>query len=170
MAQLDIQAYRDPIIQKYIDLIQSNTNIFKTFYFGDPIKVPTSSLPALIITKTMTEATEFDSANDQHDIQLTFTVITDIRNDIMDDKTLVAGTNSLYFILEGRDLTTLTLNSNSLLNILRHNVDINQGVKLYTDVGVKTKISYQMTIGKRDQGAYGIEGSITIVAKFLQLR
>ena len=164
------QSYRDPIIQKYVDYIKSNMDVFKTFYFGEPIKIPASNLPCLIISKTATDATESDVANDEHNIQLTFTVVTDIRNDIIDDKTLVAGTNTLYYILEGRDTDTLALNPDSLLNLLRHSVDLNQGKFLYTDVGTKTKVSYAMTIGKRDAGAYAIEGSITIVAKFIQLR
>lgn len=161
--------YKDPVITAYINLIKANTNAFKAFYYGDPIKVPASNLPCCIISKNITEMTEFTNAEDEHNMQLMFTVITDLRQDISDDTTFVPGTNSLYYILEGRN-DDLTLLNSSLANILRHNVDLNQNLKLYTDVGSKTKISYAMTIGKRQAGFFGIEGSITIVAKLVQLR
>ena len=170
MAQTSPQVYRDPVIAKYIDLIKSKTNAFKAFYYGDPIRVPASNLPALIISKVVTDMTEFTNAEDEHNMQLTFTVITDLRSDISDDTTMVPGTNALYYLLEGRDKDTLNLNPDSLAYILRHNVDLNQNYKLYTDVGSKTRISYAMTVGKRDASVYGIEGSITIVAKLVQLR
>lgn len=164
------QPYKDPIITAYIDLIKSKTDIFKGIYYGDPISVPASSMPALIVSKVATELTEFDFANDEHNIQLNFTVVTDVRKDIQDDKTMAIGTNSLYAIIEGRNVDDWTLLPESLAQILRHNVDINQGKKLYTDVGTRTKISYGMTLNKRGEGMYGIEGSITIVAKFVQFR
>lgn len=163
--------YKDPVITKYIDLIKSKApDLFKAFYYGDPIRVPISAMPALIISRIATDLTEFTNAEDEHNMQLMFTVITDIRKDISDDTKIAPGISSLYYILEGRDQVTLQLNPYSLANILRHNVDLYQDVKLYTDVGSKTRITYNMTIGKRQEDMFGIEGSITIVAKLVQLR
>lgn len=163
-------AYKDPIITKYIELIKSKTSVFRRFYYGDPIRVPVSSMPALIVSKVATDMTEFTNAEDEHNMQLTFTVITDIRKDISDETTIAPGISSLYAIIEGRDPTTLNLLPESLANILRHNVDLYQNAKLYTDVGSKTRISYNMTIGKRQEDMFGIEGSISIIAKLVQLR
>lgn len=162
--------YKDPVITKYIDLIKSKTSAFKAFYYGDPIRIPVSNMPALIISKVATDLTEFTNAEDEHNMQLTFTVITDIRKDISDNTLIAAGISSLYYLIEGRDPATLILNPDSLAQILRHNVDLYQNIKLYTDVGSKTKISYDMTIGKRQEDMFGIEGSISIVAKLVQLR
>ncbi len=170
MATLPPIQYKDPVITKYIDLIKANTNIFKQFYYGDPIRVPRSSLPALVISKVATQMTEFSNAEDEHNMQITFTVITDIRIDLSDETSMAPGIGSLYRILEGRDPNTLNLLPESLANILRHNVDLYQNMKLYTDVGSKTSISYALTINKRQEDAFGIEGSITIVAKLVQLR
>lgn len=170
MAPQSPAQYKDPVITKYIELIKSYTNAFKMFYYGDPIRVPVSSMPALIVSKVATDLTEFTNAEDEHNMQIVFTVITDIRKDISDEHTIVPGISSLYYLLEGRDPSTLQLNPDSLANILRHNVDLYQNVKLYTDVGSKTKISYNMTIGKRQEDMFGIEGSITIIAKLVQLR
>lgn len=162
--------YKDPILKKYIELITSKTNVFKKIYYGDPIRIPRSNMPALVVSKVATEMTEFQTSEDEHNMQITFSVVTDILKDLSDDTSMAPGTNSLYYILEGRDQDTLALNPESLAYILRHNVDLNQGQMLYTDVGSKTRISYAMTIGKRAEDQFGIEGSITIVAKLIQLR
>lgn len=169
MATIPPVQYKDPVLKTYVDLITSKTDAFKSIYYGDPIRIPASNLPALIVSKTMTDMTEFQNSEDEHNMQIIFTVVTDIRKDISDDKTMAPGTNSLYYLLEGRN-TDLTLRAESLAYILRHNVDVNQGLFLYTDVGSKTRISYAMTVGKRAEDQFGIEGSITIVAKLIQLR
>lgn len=170
MAALSPVQYKDPVITKFIDLIKSKNDIYKKFYYGDPIRVPVSAMPAMIISKVASEATEFSNAEDEHNMKITFTVVTDIRKDISDDTSMAPGTNMLYYLLEGRDPTTLDLVPECLLNILRHNVDLYQGNKLYTDVGTKTGVSYAITIGKRQEDMFGIEGSITIIAKHVQLR
>lgn len=170
MSQQAPTQYQDPVLKKYIDLIKSKTSVFKAVYYGDPIIIPRSNMPALIVSKTMTEMTEFQMSEDEHNMQIVFTVVTEVSKDISDDKTMTAGINALYYLIEGRDADTLNLNPESLAYILRHNVDINQGKFLYTDVGQKTKISYGVTLGKRAEASFGIEGSISIIAKLIQLR
>lgn len=170
MATTQAQQYSDPVIKKYADLIKSKTSAFRAIYFGDPIRVPTSKLPALIIAKRSSGISYITNAEDRHDVQLVFTVITDLRKDISDDTSIVAGISTLYDLIEGRDPNTLVLKPESLLSILRHNVDLNQNVQLYTDVSVPTKVDYGMTMGKRMEDHWGIEGTLTITATLVQLR
>ena len=49
-----MQPYEDPILKKYVELIKAGVPELKSFYYGDPIRVPKSNLPTLIISKTNT--------------------------------------------------------------------------------------------------------------------
>ena len=168
--------YRDPIIIKYVDLIKGivGDGFFKAYYYGDPIRVPNSNLPAIIISKDETRASNAldggSNVDDVHLIALTLTVITDIRNDIQDDKAIAPGIATLYDIMEGRESATLKLKTKSLLNILRNNVDLDTALGLRTDLGSITRVDYGMTVGKREQEAWAIEAQLEFIAHFVQLR
>lgn len=165
-----MQPYKDPIIKAYTDLIKANTNIFKAFYIGDPIRVPISNLPALIISKNETRIGKLSNAEDEHGIAMILTVITDIRADIKDDKEFAPGINSLYNIIEGRESDTLKLKTDSILHILRNNLVVDAAKNLRTDLTTITRADYGMTIGKRAPDMWAIEAQIEFVASFIQLR
>jgi len=167
-----MEIYKDPIIKKYIDLIQSvvGMSFFKGVYYGDPIRVPVSNLPALIISKDETRVSNLTNADDEHLIALTLTVITDIRADIQDDKSIAPGTATLYDIMEGRESATLKLKAKSLLHILRNNLSVDTALGLRTDLGSITRVDYGMTVGKREQEAWAIEAQLEFIAHFTQLR
>lgn len=168
---MENQEYTDPIMQKYVDTIKASTNRFKRVYYGDPIRVGASELPALIIAKVDTQASNMSNAEDMHSVRLLFTVITDIRDTISDDKTMVRGINSLYNIMEGRD-STYQLKPDSLLYILRHNVELDVGNNLRTDLNTISQVNYGMTIGKRGatEITMSMEGTIDVTANFTQVR
>lgn len=171
-----MELYQDPIITKYIDLIKSvvGEGFFKGIYQGDPIRVPQSNLPALIISKDETRVSNAfdggDSANDAHMIGLTLTVITDIRDQLNDDKSIAPGVAQLYDIIEGREADTLKLKEKSLLHILRNNILVDTALGLRTDLGNFTRVDYGLTVGKREQEAWAVEAQIEFVAHFIQLR
>lgn len=160
----------DPIIQKYIDLVKANTSVFKAFYAGDPIVIPVSMMPALVVAKRQSTVTKTTNVEDIHMVTLVLTVVTDIRKDISDETTLVPGNATLYDIIEGRDPVTYLLKPQSLLYILRHNLGIDPAHQIYTDINTPTKIDYGMVMNKRQAGSWSIEGAITAVASIVQLR
>lgn len=162
--------YSDPIIKKYIDLIKAKTTVFNSVYQGDPFRIPKSSLPALIISKTQTQVAPLTNAEDSHTIGLTMTVVTDIRDERSDDQEMTPGIAQLYDIIEGREDTTYQLKSNSLLNILRTNVTVDATYNLRTDLGSVTRVDYGMTIGKRAPEGYSTEGQIDFIATYSQFR
>ncbi len=166
------EIYKDVIIKKYIDIITGiiGNSFFRGIYYGDPIKVPVSNLPALIISKDETRINNISNTEDQHLIALTLTIITDIRNDINDDKAIAPGIASLYDIIEGRDESTLKLKTKSIIHILRNNLDVDISLGLRTDLGSITRADYGMTVGKRDQEAWAIEAQIELIAQFTQIR
>ncbi len=114
---------KDPIISKYISLIQANTEAFKAFYVGDPIRIPASLLPCVIIAKRETQVHPLNNAEDEHTMALTLTVVSDIRNDLSTGDSfdfVVQGISTLYDLVEGRE-ADYSLKSSSILDILRAN-------------------------------------------------
>jgi len=161
--------YIDPVLKKYGDLIKQNCKAVKTVYYGDPVRVPSSNLPALVLAKLDTRVRKLTSAEDQHDIHISFTLITDIRDTISDEKTLAPGTNSLYNMMEGRN-DDYTLKSESILNVLRHNIDVDPQVNLRTDLESVTSVDYGITVGKRGAESFATEAVVSIIANFNQIR
>ena len=106
---------------------------------------------------------------DEHSVRISLTVVSDVRDTITDDKTMVSGTNALYNIMEGRN-EDYTLKLDSLVYILRHNVEIDTGHNLRTDLKTMSRVDYGLTMGKRKAEAWAIEGSLEITANFSQLR
>lgn len=168
--------YQDPIIKKYIDLIKGvvGNEFFKGYYQGDPIRIPVSSLPAIIISKDETRVSNSfeggSNAEDAHLMAITLTVVTDIRDQINDDKLVAPGIAKLYDIIEGREAATLKLKTKSLLHILRNNVDVDTALGLRTDLGSITRIDYGITVGKREPDSWATEAQMEFIAHFTQLR
>ena len=169
---MENQQYIDPILKKYVDTITGITNRFKRIYYGDPIRIGSSECPALIITKVDTNVSNMTNVEDVHSVRIMLTVVADTRDTISDDVTMVRGVNSLYNIIEGREDADYTLKSDSLLYILRHNVELDSGKNLRTDLNTMSHVDYGMTFGKRGQTdtSWSIEGTIEITANFSQVR
>jgi hypothetical protein len=162
--------YTDPVISKYFDLIKAKTSLFRAMYQGDPLRIPASKLPCLMLSKRETRAGPLTNAEDEHGMQMVLTVVTDIRAEIGDETAIVPGIAKLYDIIEGRDATTLALKSESLLNILRHNILVDATTQLRTDLNSITRVNYGMALGKRAPEAWSVEAQIEFVANFNQVR
>ena len=160
--------YSDPIIGKYFDLVKANTSAFKAFFQGDPIRVPASMLPCLIIAKRETRVGPHTNSQDEHGIQFVATVLADVRKDLTDDAKTVAGIGMLYDLVEGRN-ADYTLKSNSLLGILRENINLDPASNLRTDLTTITRVDYGTT-RQRDLESWSIEAEIEFVAHFTQNR
>ena len=169
--------YNDPVLSKYINLIKDNMpGVFKWFYQGDPFRIPSTNLPALIISKSNTLIGPLTNAEDTHSIGISITVVTDIRNDrdgnngSNDNIDMTPGIATLYNIIEGRDDTTYALKAQSILGILRKNQLVDQAYNLRTDLNTLTKADYGLTMGKRTAEGYATEGSIDFLANYVQNR
>lgn len=165
------QQYQDPILKKYADLINSKApGVFKQTYYGDPIRIPTSTLPVLILAKLSTRVENHNNVEDMHHLRISVTVVADVRDTISEDKTMVSGTNALYDLMEGRTDGTYLLKETSVLNILRHNVELDDAHDLRTDLDSMTNVDYGMTMGKRKQDAWSLEATLELTATFPQVR
>jgi hypothetical protein len=165
------EIYKDPIIKKYQELIEASMpGLFRSMYQGDPIMIPKSSMPALVISKSRTRTGVLTNTEDEQEIALILTVVTDLRDEINDDKQMVPGIAQLYDIIEGREDDTFKLKTNSILHVLRSNVVVDQANNLRTDLGSITTVDYGITVNKRAQGSFSIEGQVQFNAQYSQLR
>lgn len=161
--------YQDPVITKIFDLIKANTNAFKEFYYGDPVRVPASNLPAVILSREQTRIGNLTNAEDEHGMAMVMTIITDVRSDLSDYSNIVAGVNTLYDLVEGRD-SSYALKPQSMLYILRHNAELDISKNLRIDLKTVTAAEYGMTLGKRTEDGWAMEAQIKFVMHFTQIR
>lgn len=115
--------YIDPIIEKYRNTIMTKNGQIKSFFQGEPTRIPASMLPCLIISKSQTDVRQFTSSEDEQAIGLNIILIKDIRKELStneNDAGIVEGIANLYDLLEGRN-ADYTLKDTSILGILRTN-------------------------------------------------
>ena len=161
--------YKDPIIEKYIELIKSVRKDIKVFYNGIAGKIPSPLVPAVMIDIEKEEVSEYSNVEDEHRISLVLVYIADIRQNFEDTPTIIAGLNKVKEVLVGRD-NDYKLKTNSILHILRHNLDIDPIKHLRTDVGTITVVTPNEVATGRLTGYWSAEGTIRFTAHFHQLR
>jgi len=164
--------YADPILNKYIELIKANNPDIKAYYQGDPIRVGSSVLPAVLISKFDTRVGKFSNAEDEYALGIRITVITDIRADLStseNDAKIVEGIARLYDICEGRE-ADYTLKASSILDILRANEHVDSATNLRTDLGSLTRVDYGENLRDRTPELWTVEARIEFVANFIQVR
>jgi len=165
--------YTDPIIQKYLDLLKDNTTRIKGFYNGFVSNIPASMLPAIMINIETTEAGEFSDIEDEHRIGLVLTYIGDIRQ-TFNDSSLVTVLNNVLDGLVGREeeisSTPYALKTDSVLYVLRNNLNVDSDNNLRTDINSFSIVTPSEISTGRFQGFYSAEGTIKFNAHFTQQR
>jgi hypothetical protein len=164
--------YSDPIIEKYISLIKTQNGTIKTYYQGEPLRIANSLLPCCIVSKTNTNVSPINNADDEHNVGLRITVITDVRQDLSTEESqqkIVEGVSALYDIMEGRE-DEYTLKNTAILNILRHNINVDIQNNLRTDLSSMTRVDYGTTLRDRAREEWTVEARLDFTANFLQAR
>ena len=161
--------YKDPIIAKYLDLIKDNVGGIRTFYNGTLFQIPLSKLPLVMIDIENTEVSEFSNAEDQQIISLILTYIADMRKDTSAAQLMETGFEKVLDVLVGRT-STYALKTNSILYVLRHNLNIDASNNLRTDVGNITVATPREVATGRMPGYWSAEGTIRFKAHFIQTR
>lgn len=165
-------SYEDPIIKKYIELFKAKMPDIKQYYQGDPVRIPASSLPCMLISKTETVAGRETNVEDTHNIEMQITIITDIRSELStqeNDKRIVEGIAKLYDLMEGRGVD-YSLKDSSCLDILRGNQLVDATYNLRTDLETLTRVDYGETLRDREAGLWSIEARLLFIAHFIQNR
>lgn len=151
--------YKDPIITTIIGLFNSYgpPELKNRYFYGDPLQVPKSQLPAVFITKDGTDISNLTNAEDQAAISLVANVVLDLSRDFNQAFDNIASSNAMYDFMEGRDVN-YELKPTSLCYILRkyqslaNNLWINPEQPLRPDYGIGVE--------KRGPGIFTVEGVI----------
>lgn len=161
--------YKDSIVQKYLDLIKDNRNDIKKFFNGIVTKVAMSECPCIMIGIDNVEVSDFSNVEDEHRVNLTLTLVTDIRKNFEDTVRIDSGISRVVEMLVGRQ-NNYQLEENSILNIIRNNINIDTTNNLRTDIGTITAVTPKEVAIGRIPDYWSAEGSIRFQAHFIQER
>jgi hypothetical protein len=165
-----MSVFKDPIIEKIFNNIEASASgVFTTYFYGDPVLLAKSDLPALIGVKDTTEIGDESNAEDYHRMNIVLTVVIDIRQYLEEpaDYNVHVAYQKLYDVIEGRN-ADYTLKSTSVLDILRKNHNLNNNANI--DLRSAMNIDYGFTVGKRAENALAWEANIFVPIYFTQLR
>lgn len=166
------EPYNDPILRKYAELIRAEMPQFLMVYQGEPLRIPKSNVPCLILSKRETRVGPLTNSEDEHGVAITLSVVVDVRNDLsteINDAEIVEGVNTLYDLVEGRN-ADYSLKDNCVLDVLRSNSLVDAANNLRTDLNTITRVDYGRTFRDRAPEEWWIEARIEFVAHFSQVR
>lgn len=161
--------YRDPIIELIIAKLNAEgpSQLQNKYFTGDPLIVGKSELPAGFITRDKTSFSDFDIANDRHDMAMVLNVVQDTTKDFNQTFDMRGSTATLYDWVEGRQ-ENYTLKPTALTYILRkyqQNGPQTNGLapKLWINMGTPIEADYGVTLNKRGAGIFAVEAVIRFV-------
>ena len=115
------------------------------------------------------EVSDFSNVEDEHRINLILTLVTDIRKNFEDTVRIDSGISKVVEMLTGRG-DDYKLETKSILNILRNNVNIDTENNLRTDIGTITAVTPKEVAIGRMPDYWSTEGTIKFAAHFFQER
>lgn len=166
--------YRDPILVKLRDILNTDgPKVLKDrYYFGDPIVVNVSKLPACFISFDRQEVSNADNSHLESRMSIVFNVVYDHKRDINQALDNIESHMSVVDIIEGRydekNANPFAIRKDTLIGALRLHEDL--GNNLWIDVGTASGAEYGLGIGKRGPGIYTAEGIVRIEVKHHQIK
>ena len=113
------------IIDTIIQTLRSVFNdSFKEYYFGDPIDIPDSLMPCLIISKESGDVSFGPTGMDENTETILIQVIFNKKDEIGNPSAEVFAHRRLMEVIEGRDATTGFYLDNSIMGVLRKNATL----------------------------------------------
>lgn len=166
--------YRDPILVKIRDILNQDgpKKLKDRYYFGDPIAVNVSNLPACFISFDRQQISNADNSHLESNMSVVFNVVYDHKRDLMQAFDNIESHMSVVDIIEGRhdekDPNPYAIRKDTILGALRLHEDL--GNNLWIDVGTTSDAEYGVGVGKRGPGIYTAEGIVRIQVKQHQLK
>lgn len=125
--------FAETITQTIADLLETELRDtpFRVFYDGDPVEIPKSSLPGVIVQYDRLEVRHGATGMDKLRHFMTIKLVIDKRNEIGKDHREVMGQNTLMNYAAGIDSETGEYDEKSVMGVLRkkftlENVILNQ--------------------------------------------
>lgn len=101
----------------------------KGIYLEDPNFIPKSNLPCIAINPNSTDVEQADNVRDIHEFDIDILVIMDITQKLGKPGNEVVGVEFLTEMMEARN-SDGTLKENTILSIIRNNLDLGEGYKI----------------------------------------
>jgi len=163
--------YQDPVLAKLVGLLNAEgpSELKNRYFFGDPLVVPRSQLPAVFITKDQTRIDEGSNAEDESRMVVVLNVVYDLTRDFNQAFNDINSANTLYDVVEGRN-ADYTLKPTSLAYILREHQALDQPHNLWINHDTPLEPEYGVTVNKRGEGVYTVEAVLRIMVVHQQLR
>jgi hypothetical protein len=110
------------------DLLRDNlpAGVFKSSFYGDPLAIPDSMLPAFLVNLTRTEISSDNTAQDLVRSYVTVTLVMDKRSEFGKSPDEQAVKRTLEDLAQGVDPSTGRLSPYSVVGILRQNFTLGQ--------------------------------------------
>jgi hypothetical protein len=135
-------SFKETIVDVVLKKLKDNLpdGYFKTYYYGDVMEIPESSLPCVIVYKDNTDIVQGPTGKDVVLSNVVIILAYNKRNDWGNAGNEVAGTRALEQYAEGLDPTTGEYHAKSVAGILRANFTLSNRA---TDQNLK--IEYGIT-------------------------
>lgn len=161
------QGYKDPIIQKLIDVLEEfgPPELKGRYYHGDVLVPAKSDLPMVSISRDRTRITQASDLEDDNIMPLVINVLYDYTRDLTNDWNVQAGITSLWRLMEQRNPDNFGLMEGTIAHVLRQKQQL--GPKLWLAVGPNEvlDIDYGLGIERRGPGIFSVEAVARISAR-----
>lgn len=159
--------YRDPVSTLLIGILNQYgpSELRNRYYYGDPLVVAESALPAVFISKDDTEIANSDVATDEHRMNYVINVVYDLKRDFGKRFDDTRAANSLYDFIEGRE-DDLTLKTTAVTSVLRSHYQL--AAHCYVDLDTPLKVNYGVTGESRGANIFTAEGIVRCQVYLLQ--
>lgn len=156
-----MSVYRDPVLLKLRDVLNQYgpKQLKNRYYFGDPLIVNASELPACFMSIDSQTVDNVTNAELETRIFVVLNVVYDHRRDLMQALDNIESHMSIVDLIGGRN-EDYSLKADSILGCLRAHEDLD--TKLWIDVGSLSTADYGVGVEKRGPGIYTAEGIIRV--------
>lgn len=154
---------RDTVVDTLIELFKENlgTSLFKQYFFGDPVAVPQSMLPAIAIDLNRTSYELGPSYHDEVTHEVTIQLLFNKKDDFGKPEGEVGVMRDLQNAVQARDETTGEFLPTSILGILRKNLTMG-------NLMIESVPSVEFGIVPRPSEVVTAEAHITVTITELQ--
>lgn len=129
--------------------------IIKYIYIGDPLLIPNSCLPALIINPLRTETSKADNARDRHNHSIQIALVIDAKQYLGATPDKMIGSDFLMSTMGGED-STGALDVKTILSLVRKNLNLG------TNRIILEGMTVDYTVRKRTDDFITLEAVATI--------
>ncbi len=159
-----IQQYRDPIITKVIEFLETNgpSKLRGRYIHGDVLLPNKSELPLCYLTKDQVSVVPANNMEDEHQQAIVATIILDHTQDLNEAYDMVGGVSELWEFIEARG-DDYQLKRDTLMFQLRLQQQVAD--KFWIGLGTPVTVNYGMGVERRGPGIFSIEATVRFTVR-----